>query len=169
MLEVYVLVPVRKSFAKVFAGVLMFVLAVISVFLCCATTFAIPFVFVFGALGYFFLFQSSKEFEYSYFDGEARFARVMNKSRRKSLGSYSMDDVAQIAPSGDRSVYNYENNSGMKVTDYTSHDKERADACYVMVLPKQNMLIRFEPDEKYLEAVEHKYKQKVIRRNNKQI
>ena len=32
----------------------------------------------------------------------------MNKSRRKRLAVYSMDEVSQIAPAGDRSVYRYE-------------------------------------------------------------
>ena len=105
-----------------------------------------------------------KEFEYSYFDGEVRFAKVLNKNRRKSLGGYPMDDVIQIAPAGDRSVSQYER-EGVKVIDYTSHDKDTA--YYDMVLKKEGetLLIKFEPDDKYLEAVEFKYRQKVIRRS----
>ena len=101
---------------------------------------------------------------YSYFDGEVRFAKVLNKNRRKSLGSYPMDDVIQIAPAGDRSVSQYER-EGVKVIDYTSHDKDTA--YYDMVLKKEGetLLIKFEPDDKYLEAVEFKYRQKVIRRS----
>ena len=112
----------------------------------------------------FCLYLNSKEFEYSYFDGEVRFAKVLNKNRRKSLGSYPMDDVIQIAPAGDRSVSQYER-EGVKVIDYTSHDKDTA--YYDMVLKKEGetLLIKFEPDDKYLEAVEFKYRQKVIRRS----
>ena len=81
-----------------------------------------------------------------------------------TLGSYPMDDVIQIAPAGDRSVSQYER-EGVKVIDYTSHDKDTA--YYDMVLKKEGetLLIKFEPDDKYLEAVEFKYRQKVIRRS----
>lgn len=164
MIEVYVLVPVRKTFATVFVGVLSMVLAVICLLLSCVTMVFLPLVIVFGALWYFFTFRYYKEYEYSYFDGEVRFAKVMNKSRRKGIGVYTMDDVIQIAPAGHRSVYKYENDSNLKVKDFSSHSK--GHEVYDMVLQKDgNMLmIKFEPDDKYLDAVEHKYKQKVIRR-----
>ncbi|MCM1106023.1 MAG: hypothetical protein NC355_03675 [Blautia sp.] len=162
MLEVYVLVPVRKSFLTVFVGVLGFVLALMSLLLSCFSMVFAALLVVFGALGYWFTFQTNKEFEYSYFDGEVRFAKVINKSRRKRLAVYSMDEVIQIAPSEDRSVYKYQNDNSVKVVDYTSHRK--GVPYYVMVLNREGQitLIRFEPDEKYLEAVMVKYKGKVI-------
>ena len=167
-MEVYVLVPVRRTFASVFLGVLMLVLAVLSLLGTCLTIFTLPFVLVFGGLWYLIMSQSMKEFEYSYFDGELRFAKVINKSRRKTLGSYTMDDVIQIAPAGDRSVYKYENDNGIKVKDYTSHVKGRS--YYELVLQQGGnlTLIKFEPDDKYLDAVEYKYKQKLIRRAKEQ-
>lgn len=163
MVEIYVLVPVRKKFATVFVGVLSLVLAVICLLLSCVTMVFLPLVVVFGALWFFFMFRYYKEYEYSYFDGEVRFAKVMNKSRRKRLGVYTMDDVIQIAPAGDRSVYKYENDSNLKVKDFSS--QIQGHEVYDMVLQKAGnmLLIKFEPDEKYLDAVEHKYKQKVIR------
>ena len=166
MYEVYVLVPVRKSFATVFAAVFSMVLAILCLLLSCVTMFMLPFVLVFGGLWYFLTFCSFKEFEYSYFDGEVRFAKIMNKSRRKRIGVYTMEDVVQIAPAGDRSVYKYENDSSLKVKDYTSKVKGRPS--YDMVIQKDGgmLLIKFEPDDKYLDAVEVKYKQKVIRRQS---
>ena len=105
MLEVYVLVPVRKSMAMNFLGIFTLVLGIMSLVLSCFSfLFAIP-MLVLGGIGILLTFYSKKEYEYSYFDGEARFAMVMNKSRRKGLAVYSMDEVVQIAPAGDRSVY----------------------------------------------------------------
>jgi translation initiation factor IF-1 len=118
------------------------------------------------ALWYLFQFRWNKEFEYSYFDGEVRFARISNKSRRKSLKVFPMDEVATIAPSEDRSVYKYENDNGMRIVDYTSGRKD--EPYYVMIRKTGEVteVIRFEPDEKYLDAVCVKYGQKVIRRGN---
>ena len=88
----------------------------------------------------------------------------MNKSRRKRLVVYSMDEVSQIAPAGDRSVYRYETDNTVKVLDYTSKIKDQP--YYEMVVQKEGntYLIKFEPDDKYLDAVQVKYAQKVIRR-----
>ena len=161
-MEVYVLVQVRKSFATVFCSVLSLVAAVGLLALSCITPMMAPLAIVFGLLWYFLMFRANKEYEYSYFDGEARFARVMNKSRRKALGSYSMDEIVMIAPSGDRSVSKYEGDHSIKVCDYTSHMKR---PYYVMVAQKGGnlTLIKFEPDEQYLDAVAFKFRQKVVR------
>lgn len=164
MLEVYVLVPVRKSMAMNFLGIFTLVLGIMSLVLSCFSfLFAIP-MLVLGGIGILLTFYSKKEYEYSYFDGEARFAKVMNKSRRKGLAVYSMDEVVQIAPAGDRSVYKYENDRNMKVKDYTSNVS--GTPYYVMIVNKDGALtlIKFEPDEKYLDAVAVKYQQKIIRR-----
>lgn len=165
MLEVYVLVPVKKTAGAKVAGGIVLALAVVCLLAACMAggVILLP-VGVVGAVAGYMLMGYSKEFEYSYFDGEARFAKVLNKSRRKSLGTYPMADVIQIAPAGDRSVSRYENPGNAKVLDYTSHDKDKP--YYDMVVQKdgETLLIKFEPDEKYLEAVEYKYRQKVIRR-----
>jgi hypothetical protein len=164
MLEVYDLVPVRKSFLNIFFGVLTLALTILALLLSCMTQFAMPFVLVFGGIWYFLTFRAYKEFEYSYFEGEVRFAKVMNKSRRKSLAVYTMEMVLMIAPAGDRSIYKYEHDSAVTTRDYTSHRK--GAPCYHMIVQQDSKIIciRFEPDEKYLEAVEQKYKPKVIRR-----
>ena len=102
MFEVFVLVPVHKSIWVKLASIVSLMLAVVSMLLACGSgIFAILFV-LFAGLWYVLTFQFYKEYEYSYFDGEVRFARVMNKSRRKTLEVYNMDEVVTIAPAGDR-------------------------------------------------------------------
>ena len=102
------------------------------------------------------------EFEYSYFDGELRFAKIKNKSRRTRLGIYSMESVAAIAPAGDRSVYNYENGNEIKKIDYTSGQKDVPYYDIVIKSPDENVLIKAELDDKFLTEVEKKYRSKVI-------
>ena len=64
----------------------MLVLAVVSLLAACLTSgITLPVALVCGIV-WFVLMGNSKEFEYSYFDGEVRFAKVLNKNRRKSLG-----------------------------------------------------------------------------------
>ena len=76
----------------------------------------------------------------------------------------SMEEVLQIAPAGDRSMHKYENDSQVKKKDYTSgiHNVPY----YEMAVKTTNgiSLIKFEPDDKYLDAVCMKFPQKVIRK-----
>ena len=164
MLEVFVLTPVHKTTTKVFLSILSLVITIVSWVLACYSPVMLLMTLIFGVLFYFITFRSNKEYECSYFDGEVRFAKIMNKSRRKRLAVYSMDEVSQIAPAGDRSVYRYETDHTVKVLDYTSQVKDQP--YYEMVIQKEGdtYLIKFEPDDKYLDAVQVKYAQKVIRK-----
>lgn len=164
-METYVLVSQKKPIWKNFIGYLLFGLAIASLSLACVgMVFAYPLAIVFGALGFLLVFRSDKEFEYSYFDGDVNIAKVMNKSRRKRLDSFTMDEVILIAPAGDRSVYKYENDANLKKKDYTCGEKDAP--FYEMIVNKNgNMsMIKFEPDEKFLNEICKKYAQKVTRR-----
>ena len=163
-MEIYVLVPVQKSFVKQFFGYLCLALAIGSMLLACINPLMILPLCIFGVVGYCLTFSGKKEFEYSYFDGDVRFAKVMNKSRRKNLASYTMEEVMQIAPAGDRSVYKYETDSSIKAIDYTSHKK--GVPFYVMAINKNGKMsmIKFEPDDRLLDAMMVKYASKEVRR-----
>ncbi len=163
MYEVYVLVEKKKPAYMTFFGVFSIVMGILSVL---ALVVGLYFFFptaVFGfLLGYFFLTRKL-EFEYSFFDEDVRFAKIINKSRRKKLPGHKMSEVMSIAPSGDPSVYKYENDSTAKIRKYQSGNKDTK--VYVMVVKGEKglELIYFEPDEKYLDAVCMKNGHKVRR------
>ena len=163
MLEVYVLVDKKKSFTELCLSNGMLVLGAIFLY----ATFYYSFVLISISVLFFILgvlFTKRKlEYEYSYFDGDVRFAKIINKSKRKNLKGYVMDNILVIAPEGDRSVYNYENDAQAKKRNLSSGQKDAK--VYVMVAKTEDGMevTRFEPDEKYLDAVCIKYPQKVIR------
>ena len=163
MLEVYVLVEKRKSLIMKILTVVSFVIGAYFMYatligLVLYFAIAIPFL----ALGW-FLKNRSLEFEYSYFDGDFRFAKIINKQKRKQLIGYEADNVMVIAPKGDRSLYNYEKNPQVKVRDLSSGYKDTKVYGMVSKVEDGLHLTWFEPDEKYLDAVCIKYRQKVVR------
>ena len=160
-MEVFTLIARKKNVALVFVSYLLVALAAISLLTIC-----IGFApgIVFGLIAYLMIMAQNTEFEYSYFDGELRFAKIKNKSRGKRLGIYSMESVAAIAPAGDRSVYNYENGNEIKKIDYTSGQKDVPYYDIVIKSPDENVLIKAELDDKFLTEVEKKYRSKVKRR-----
>lgn len=162
-MEVYVLISKNKSlWTKILTALFLLIgvyfLYVTFVGLIIFFAVAVPFL----ALAWYF-YKKEMEFEYSYFDGDFRFAKIYNKQKRKELKGYEVENVIGIAPQGDRSLYSYENNPQVKTRDLTSGHKDRKVYCMVAKSEDGYEITKFEPDEKYLDAVCIKYRQKVVR------
>ena len=163
MLEVYVLVERQKSIIMKFFTVLSFVAGAYFMYaslvgLIIFFALAAPLI----ALGW-FLKTRNVEFEYSYFDGDFRFAKIISKQKRKELIGYEADNIIVIAPKDDRSIYQYHKNPQVKVRDLSSGNKDAKVYAMVAKVEEGMHMTLFEPDEKYLDAVCIKYRQKVIR------
>ncbi|MBQ3558602.1 MAG: hypothetical protein IJA07_03710 [Agathobacter sp.] len=163
MLEVYVLVEKQKTLVMKILTIFCFVIGAYFMYatlmgLIIYFAIAIPFF----ALGW-FLHTRSLEYEYSYFDGDFRFAKIISKQKRKELIGYEAENVIVIAPKGDRSLYQYEKNPQVKTRDLTSGQKDVKVYAMVSKVEEGLHMTLFEPDEKYLDAVCIKYRQKVIR------
>lgn len=165
MNEKLVIVPRKMSGGRKAVNIGLFAVA-------CAlwllTLFISPFIFVVPAfvvavlwvwLGFF----RKVEYEYTYYDGDLRLAKITNKSKRKHLMEVNMENVLTIAPKGDRSVYKYENDKDMKYKDFTSG--EAGGKVYELVFKSEKGMCRyeFEPDEEMLEAICVKYPRTVVK------
>ena len=160
-MEVFVLVAKKKNIILQFFSTLLLVAGVVTVVLSFLGLYMfLPFAIMEVAIGY-MLSKRYIEYEYSYFDGDIRFAKIINKSKRKALKGYSMEDVQIIAPIEDRSVQNYLNDNTVKVRDMRS-GKKNAKVYAMVVREEGTQLVKFEPDEQYLNAICIKYRQKVV-------
>lgn len=164
-MEVFILTERKKSPLLTFIAWFSFAVATLALVLTCLG-FVVLFIVavLFALVGYFILINSNVEYECSYFGDEIRFARIKNKSKRKRLQIVEMDSVITIAPAGDRSLYNYDNDKMMKVLDYTSGLK---DVPYYEIVVKNTTLseiIKVELDDKFLDEISKKYRMKVVRK-----
>lgn len=162
-MEVYVLVPKKKNFLVQLSEIVSWVIGVVTFVLTAIGFFAFFPIAVAGIMLGAFLHTRNFEYEYAYFDGDVRFAKIINKSRRKNLRGYGMEDVLVIAPIEDRSVYQYLHNSSNKIKDYTSGNADAKVYVLVAKVPEGLEVVKYEPDEKYLDSVCVKYRQKVVR------
>lgn len=164
MHEKLVIVPRKRSTLKKVLNMLWFVLACVSFVLAIfvPVIFLLPAV-IFAILWYFQAFRSDIEYEYTYYDGEFRFAKIKAKRKRKGLGRVSMEDVLTIAPKGERSVYKYENDKNLPYKDLTSG--EAGAKIYELIFKGEKGINRyeFEPDEDMLDEVMVKYPRMVIK------
>ena len=165
MHEKLVIVPKKKSVVKKILNTLWFVLACLMFLM---ATFITPVIFtipaiVFAIVWYFQAFRSDIEYEYTYYDGEFRFAKIKAKSKRKAIGRVQMDDVLGFAPRGDRSVYKYENDNSVTCKNIASG--QPGAKVYELICKGEKGLVRyeFEPDEEMLDAVMVKYPRSVVK------
>ncbi len=164
MLEVYVFVEKKKTLFMKILTVLLFLIGLYFMYATLVGLFiffavAVPFL----AIAW-YLHTKQVEFEYSYFDGDFRFAKIFNKQKRKDLRGYDVEDVIVIAPEGDRSLHNYMKNPQVKTRDLSSGYKNEGKVyCLVAKTEERYEMTKFEPDDKYLDAVCVKYRQKVVR------
>lgn len=159
MHEKLVIVPKKKTTGKKVLNMVWFVLACFCLIL---ATFITPIIFfipaiVFAAIWYFQAFRSDIEYEYTYYDGDLRFARIKAKSRRKGIAKIQMEDVLMIAPKGDRSVFKYEGDNSVTCKKLTSG--EEGAKVYELISKGESSVVRyeFEPDEEMLDAIMVKY------------
>lgn len=158
MNEKLVIVPKRRTVGKKIFDVALF--AVTCVFIILAMVVPVFFIVpaaIGGTLWYFLSFHSDIEYEYTYYDGEFRFAKIRAKSKRKNLGEVQMEDVITLAPKGDRSVYKYENDSSVGYKNLTSGNGNAN--VYELIFKAEKGIMRYEiePDEDMLDAIRVKY------------
>ena len=165
MNEKLVIIPKLVTSGKKIMTIVLFVIACILLLL---STFVSPLLFFLPAILVMVLwvwqgFFSNVEFEYTYFDGDLRFAKIKNKAKRKKIADINMEDVVILAPKGDRGVYKYENDKNLKGINLTSG---RADAKVYELIEKNEegfMRIEFEPDEEILNAMMVKYARIIVK------
>ena len=162
-MEIYVLVEKKQNVLLKIIGILCAIAGVFAALLAMVGEFVFLLVACLCFVCFYFFTMWNCEYEYSYFDGEFRFARIINKSSRKQFQSYAIEDVLVFAPIADRSIHQYLQNSSIKKIDYTTGNKDAKVYALVAKGEKGMQLIAFEPDDRYLDEVCIKYRQKVVR------
>ena len=165
MSEKLVIVPRKQTGNAKVINIVIFILTCVLLLL---ATFIAPGIFFIPGLitagiwiwrSYF----SYVEYEYTYFDGELRMAKIKNKAKRKNIAEVNMEEVLTIAPKGDRSVYKYENDKSCKYKDLTSGDKNAKVYELIFKSEKGTCRYEFEPDEEMLDAIRVKYPRSVVK------
>ena len=163
MFEVYVLVAKKKPvFLSIFA-IFSFIMGGISLLALMLGLFIFMPTAIIGLLLGYFLHTRNYEFEYSFFDDEIRFAKIINKSKRKKLRGYKMAEVMAIAPVNDPSVHQYENNKNAQVRRLTSGQQDAKVYVIATNGAEGVELTYFEPDDRFLDAVCTRFGYKVRR------
>lgn len=113
-----------------------------------------------GVGAYFATMNASTEYEYLYLDKEIGVDKVMAKSRRKKVGTYSVEKMEIFAPLNSHRLDSYRNRD-TKTLDYSSGIAAQPERRYMMVCNGGEKVI-LEPNEAMIKAVQSVAPRKVF-------
>ncbi len=163
MSEMYVecLIKQKQKPVYKFMKVLLIMLAVVF-FLFAMVYGLLPFILAVaaGVGAYLVGIFTDLEFEYLYLDRELTIDKVMAKSRRKRIGTYTLDRIEILAPIKSYHLDNYKNRQA-KVKDYSIGEELQPDRRYVMFYEGGEKIL-LSPSEDLIKAMRNKSPRKVF-------
>ncbi len=162
MSETYVecLVKAKPSTLGKFGKVLLIMLTVVFGLI----MFVMPLAFILavgcGVGAYFVNMFTDLEYEYLYLDRELVVDKVMAKTRRKRVATYSLDRVEILAPIKSYHLDNYKNRN-VKVKDYSIGEELQPDLRYAMFYEGGEKIL-LSPSEAMVKAMKNNAPRKIF-------
>ena len=113
-----------------------------------------------GVGAYMLTLFSDLEFEYLYLDKELVIDKVMAKSRRKRVGTYSLDRIQIMAPFNSYQLDSYKGRK-VKVLDYSIREVEKPDLRYAIYF-EGDLKIIISPSEELIKVMHNAAPRKVF-------
>ena len=160
--ETYVecLVARKPSTIMTFLKILLVMMTVVFVLIGLIRFVGLIVAAVTGIGAYFAAMNASLEYEYLYVDKEISIDKVMAKSRRKKIGTFSLEQMEIFAPLNSHRLDFYRNSEG-KTMDYSSGIAAQPERRYMMVCNGGTRVI-LEPNEELIKAVQNIAPRKVF-------
>jgi hypothetical protein len=109
---------------------------------------------VFGIIaGIFILPRLNKEYEYLYVNGELDVDVIYSREKRKKLGSYDMNELEILAPTGSHALDSYFSNGTLKVQDVTSGKPDVGSYTLIFSKDKERIAVRAELDRVIIDDI----------------
>ncbi len=105
-----------------------------------------------GIAAYFSYMNADVEYEYLYLDREISVDKVMAKSRRKKVSSYSLEKMEIFAPLNSHRLDSYRNRQ-LKTVDYSSGIAAQPERRYMMIWNGDTKII-LEPNAEMVKAIQ---------------
>lgn len=129
-------------------------------------SFQSSFLLIFGTLGlvamiYFFP-RLTVSYEYIYCDGQIDFDKIMGSDKRKTALRIDFENLEIAAPEGSHALDSYQQNTALKVRDFTSKDSSVKPFALIVREGNETLKILFEPSEKMINCMKNKAPRKVV-------
>ncbi len=152
-----------KAKQSVIAKIVRVLLIIITVILCLGMFF-IPYILMVAVLtgfgSYLVNLFTDLEFEYLYLDKELVVDKIMAKTRRKRVATYSLDRMEIMAPIKSHHLDNYKSRQ-VKVRDYSIREVQKPDLRYAMFYEGGEKII-LSPSEELVKVLKNVAPRKVF-------
>lgn len=162
MSDIYVecLVKAKSSVAGRFLKILLTMLTVVFAVIMFVIPYALIAAVAAGAGVYFLGYLTDVEYEYLYLDKELVVDKVMAKSKRKRMATYSLDRMEILAPVRSYHLDNYRNRS-VKEKDYSIGEELQPDRRYAMYYEGGERIL-LSPSEEMIKVMKNAAPRKVF-------
>ena len=121
---------------------------------------ALPLAIACGVGAYFAGMNANVEYEYLYLDKEITIDKVLNKTKRKRVGVFSVEKMEILAPLKSYHLDDYKNRQ-VKTFDYSCGVEKKPETRYCMYYNGEKKLI-LEPNEAMVKAIKNIAPRKVF-------
>lgn len=104
-------------------------------------------------LCYFVFPRFNVEYEYNYFHGEIDVDKIFSKRKRKRMGTYNLEQVVEIVPTGSKELERYRGDGNIKVLDYSSGYIQVPSWTFVIQNENGTQFVRMELDAEVMEEI----------------
>ena len=111
---------------------------------------------------YFIIPKTDLEYEYLFVNGDMDVDVIMSRQKRKKAISFRIQDADIVAPVKSHRMDYYNNNTKMKVMDYSSGNPEHKIFAVVTRVKNEPARILIEPDEKLAQQMKNSAPGKVF-------
>ena len=155
MSDLYVecLVARKPSTILTFFKVLLIMMTAVFVFLGLMFTPGLLVAIITGVAAYFTYMNADVEYEYLYLDKEISVDKVMAKSKRKKMGSFSVEQMEIMAPVNSHRLDSYKNRQVKKTHDFSSGKASQPEKRYMLFFSGDTKVI-LEPNEAMIKAIQ---------------
>jgi hypothetical protein len=162
MSDTYVecLVKAKSSSAGKFFKLVLIMLTVVFGLLGMIVVIAWIVAVVTGVSAFFLNLHTNLEYEYLYLDKELVVDKVMAKSKRKRVGTFSLDRMEVLAPVKSYRLDNYKNRD-VKIKDYSIGEELQPDRRYAMFY-EGGMKVLLSPTEELVKTMKNAAPRKVF-------
>lgn len=150
----------QSGLSKFFKGVLIFLTVVFGLLMFLGFVIALIAALITGVAAYFVNLYTDLEFEYLYLDRELVVDKVMAKSKRKRVATYSVDRIEILAPIKSYHLDSYKNRD-VKVKDYSIGEELQPDMRYAMFY-EGGQKILLNPSQELVKAIRNVAPRKVF-------
>lgn len=163
MSDVYVecLVKTKTPALKKFLKFLLIALTVVSAVIMFVMPLAFILAVAFGVGAYFANMFAEIEYEYLYLDKEIVVDKVMAKSKRKRVATYSLDRIEVLAPVKSYHLDNFGRRDNAKVRDYSIGEELQPDRRFVMYYEGGEKIL-LSPSEEMIKVMKNAAPRKVF-------